>query len=60
LKLAAHYLKLAADQGHAFGQNNYGVCLKKGEGVEIDLKLAAHYFKLTADHENVHSSTNLK
>jgi TPR repeat protein len=49
LKGAAHYFKLAADQGNAAAQNNYGVCLKKVEGVSIDLKLAAHYFKLAAD-----------
>jgi hypothetical protein len=38
LKLAAHYLKLAADQGIAVAQNNYGICLQKGEGVSIDFR----------------------
>jgi TPR repeat protein len=31
-KLAAQYLKLAADQGIASAQNNYAACLQKGEG----------------------------
>jgi hypothetical protein len=42
-------LKLAADQGNAVAQDNYGNCLYRGEGVSIDFKGAAHYFKLTAD-----------
>jgi TPR repeat protein len=46
---SAHDLKVAADQGDAVAQFNYGVCLKKGEGVQIDFKGAAHYFKLAAD-----------
>jgi hypothetical protein len=42
---AAHYLKLAADQGIAVAQNNYGMCLLDGKGVWIDLQGAAHYLK---------------
>jgi hypothetical protein len=45
----AHDLKVAADQGIAAAQLNYGICLKKGEGVGIDFQGAAHYFKLAAD-----------
>jgi TPR repeat protein len=47
--LAAHYFKLSADQGNAYGQCNYGVCLRDGDGVVMDKSLAAHYFKLSAD-----------
>jgi TPR repeat protein len=35
---AAHYLKLAADQGFAVAQFNYGFCLQKDEGISIDWK----------------------
>jgi TPR repeat protein len=48
----AHFLKLAADQGDADAQNNYGFCLQNGKGVSIDMKEAAHYFKLAADQGN--------
>jgi TPR repeat protein len=37
LRGAANYYKLAADQGIAAAQNNYGNCLDKGEGVSKDL-----------------------
>jgi TPR repeat protein len=33
---SAHDLKLAADQGDAHAQLNYGFCLHTGEGVSID------------------------
>jgi TPR repeat protein len=44
-------LRLAADQGIADAQFNYGICLTKGEGVSKDLQGAAYYFKLAADQE---------
>jgi TPR repeat protein len=37
MRLAAYYLKLAADQGLAEAQFNYGMCLQNGEGVSIDM-----------------------
>jgi TPR repeat protein len=40
-------LKVAADQGFAAAQYNYGNYLQKGVG--IDFQGAAHYFKLAAD-----------
>jgi TPR repeat protein len=52
LSLAARCYKLSADQGHARGQFNYGVCLEFGKGVEIDLGLAALCYKLSADQGN--------
>jgi TPR repeat protein/serine/threonine protein kinase len=47
--MAAHYFKLSADQGNAGGQTCYGVSLRDGKGVPMDLGMAAHYFKLSAD-----------
>jgi TPR repeat protein len=43
------YYKLAADQGYAGGQCNYGICLEKGIGRERDKVEAAKYYKLAAD-----------
>jgi TPR repeat protein len=43
---------MAADQGNAFGQVCYGVCLLRGEGVSIDMRSAAPYLKLSADQGN--------
>jgi hypothetical protein len=40
--------KLAANQGHAVAQNNYGICLQNETGVPIDFQGAAHYFKFAA------------
>jgi TPR repeat protein len=49
LEGAALYFKLAADQGFAISQKNYGLCLTNGEGVSKDLKGEIYYFKLAAD-----------
>ena len=46
---AARYFKMAADQGHADAQCDYGSCLVDGEGVEKDVCEAARYFKMAAD-----------
>jgi TPR repeat protein len=50
LKGAAHYFKLAADQGDAIGQYNYGHSLQNGENVSKDFKDATYSYKLAA-HE---------
>jgi TPR repeat protein len=44
---------LSSDQGNAFGQCYYGLCLRDGTGISKDLKGAAHYFKLSSDQGNV-------
>jgi TPR repeat protein len=49
VRSAAHYLKLAADQGDDGAQINYRNCLQNGKGVSIDMRSAVHYFKLAAD-----------
>jgi TPR repeat protein len=38
LEGAAHHYKLAADQGYADAQNNYGLCLHHSHGISKDLK----------------------
>jgi TPR repeat protein len=55
---AAHYFKLAADQGHADGQVNYGDCLFHGRGIAVDFGKAAHYFKLAADQGHADGQFN--
>ena len=45
----ASYFKMAADQGDAVAQFNYGVCLYRGEGVPLDFSEAARYYKMAAD-----------
>jgi hypothetical protein len=57
--MSTHDLKVAADQGNAVAQNNYGRCLHKGECVRMDFRAAAHYFKLAADQENADGQFNL-
>jgi TPR repeat protein len=42
-------LAINSQHGSAVAQFNYGICLRKGDGVLIDLRGAAHYFKLAAD-----------
>jgi TPR repeat protein len=58
LVAAAQHFKLAADQNHADGQNNYGFCLSNGRGVPIDLVAAAQYFKLAADQNHADGQFN--
>ena len=57
VRLAARYFKLAADQGHAPAQFQYGLCLKEGEGVPCDLSAAARYFMMVIEqgHTEAHS-----
>jgi TPR repeat protein len=40
---------LAAYQGDAQAQFNYGLVLDHGDGIPTDKSLAAHYYKLAAD-----------
>jgi tRNA A-37 threonylcarbamoyl transferase component Bud32 len=50
--------KALADQGNAWGQNNYGNCLKNGLGVGKNLSEAAKYYKLSADQGNASGQIN--
>jgi TPR repeat protein len=47
--LAAHYLKLSADQGDSSAQVAYGLMLYRGDGIDMNKSLAAYYWKLSAD-----------
>ena len=44
------YCKMAADQGHAHAQDNDGVCLLNGLGVEQNLREVASYFLVLAPY----------
>jgi serine/threonine protein kinase len=46
---AAKYYKMAADQGDARCQVNYGLCLKNGDGVSKNFNGAAKYYRMAAD-----------
>jgi serine/threonine protein kinase len=43
---------MSADQGNAFGQYNYGICLNHGQGIAKNLSEATRYFKMSADQGN--------
>jgi hypothetical protein len=46
-------LKQCHDQEDASAQYQYGVCLRDGKRVSIDLRNAAYYFKACAHQGNV-------
>ena len=51
-KTALELLKESADDGDAFAQNEYGIKLRDGVGVEKDLEKACQYFKRSAQGGN--------
>ncbi len=56
---AAQWYRMAAQQGLAEAQNNLGVMLKDGQGVQKDLVEAAYWFLLAAQQGNVLAQSNL-
>jgi TPR repeat protein len=56
--LAAHYLKLTADQRNADAQINCAILLNKGDDIPINESLAVHSFKLIADQRNAFAQIN--
>lgn len=56
---AAKWYELAARQGLAEAQNNLGVMLKDGQGVERDEAKAAEWFRRAAQQGNVLAESNL-
>ena len=46
---AAKCYKVAADEGHAKAQVNYGVCLVNASGVKRCIGEAARYFRMAAE-----------
>ena len=51
-KTALELLKESADNGDAFAQNEYGMKLKAGVGVEMNLEKACEYFRKSAHGGN--------
>ena len=51
-------MKLAAEQGCAQAQHNYGCCLQSGLGVSVDLAAGARYVKLAAEQGYSHAQLN--
>ena len=49
LENGAELLRLSAEQGNMHGMANYGISLKKGDGVKIDFVKAKQYLKKSAD-----------
>jgi hypothetical protein len=49
---------MAADQGNADAQNNYGFCLRKGRGIGQDLEAGARYYKMAADQGHASAQYN--
>jgi TPR repeat protein len=45
---AFRYFVLAADQGYTSGENNLGMCYRRGEGTEVDLGKARYWFARAA------------
>ncbi len=45
---AVRWYRLAAAQGHAYGQQNLGVMYDNGEGVPQDYKEAVRWYRLAA------------
>jgi TPR repeat protein len=50
LTKASEDYELAARQGNALAQRNYGNCLYNGEGFPQNMAKAAEYYKLSADN----------
>lgn len=40
------------DPGYARGENEYGLCVKQGEGVSPNSSKAARYFEMVVDYGN--------
>jgi TPR repeat protein len=51
--------RLAADQGHAFGQNRLGVMHENGTGVAKDSAEAARLYRLAADQGHADARNKL-
>ncbi|NGX39766.1 MAG: Secretory immunoglobulin A-binding protein EsiB, partial [Chlamydiae bacterium] len=56
---AVKYYRLAADQEHAWAQNNLGVCYEYGMGVTKDLVEAVKYYRLAADQRHAGAQNSL-
>jgi TPR repeat protein len=59
-KRAVHWIRLAAEQGIASAQSNYGVALQRGlGGIEINNEEAVEWFRKAADQDFADAQLNL-
>jgi uncharacterized protein len=58
-KEAARWLKLAAEQGHAYAQDNLGGMYSLGQGVPQDYKEAVRWYRLAAEQGHAYSQQSL-
>ena len=58
-EVAAKWLTLAAELGHARAQNSLGVCYAKGKGVEQNDKTAVKWYTLAAEQGHAEAQNNL-
>jgi len=56
---AARFYRLAADQGFADGQYNYGNAFDEGEGLPQDKAKAVNYYGLAAEQGHAEAQTQL-
>ena len=56
---AARWFRLAAEQGHAGGQNYLGFCCHEGRGVARDHAEAVRWYRLAAAQGNTAAQINL-
>ena len=56
---AVKYYRLAADQGYAPAQNNFGNCCNSGHGVKQDFAMAVKYFHMAAAQGDAAAQYNL-
>jgi len=59
-KLAVYYDEQLANQGNAFAQNNFGVCMEAGLGVKQDLKKAIQYYQKASLQGHLNAKRNLQ
>ncbi len=56
---AATLFQAGADKGHAPSQNEFGLRLQSGDGVEADIEKAAQWFQKAADQDYAPAKVNL-
>lgn len=56
---AATLLQAGAEKGHAPSQNEFGLRLQNGDGIDADAEKAAHWFQKAADQDLAAAKVNL-
>jgi len=57
---AAYFMKLSAEAGYVYAENEYGIMLATGEGVSQDLYKASNYFLSASKKGNKAAKENMK